>query len=253
MTLSVIIPVRNERDTILEVIERVRSVDVGVPKEVIVVDGASTDGTRELLELVKGVTLIAEEQARGKGIAVRTGIEHARGNVVVIQDGDLELDPAAFAPMLERLAGGDADAVYGVRFARGRGTTPWMSYLGNRAFSLVTSTLYLHPLNDILTAYKMMRTDVARSLPLTCRGFDLDAEITCLLLRRGYRIAQVPVEYRPRTRAQGKKLGFSAGWGVLKAILRVRFERAAPSPALNPSETVESPPEATTPAKRGEE
>lgn len=225
MTLSVIIPVRNERDTILEVIERVRAVDVGAPKELIVVDGASTDGTRELLELVRDIVLIPEEEARGKGAAVRAGIERATGEVVVIQDADLELDPAVFPSMLALIESGQSDVVYGVRFARGRGAAPWPSYLGNRAFSLLASALFLQPINDILTAYKMMRTEVARSLPLTCRGFDLDAEITCRLMKAGYRIAQVPVVYRPRSRAEGKKLGLSAGWGVVVAIARVRFER----------------------------
>lgn len=228
MTLSVIIPVRNERDTILEVIERVRAVDVGAPKELIVVDGASTDGTRELLELVRDIVLIPEEEARGKGAAVRAGIDRATGEVVVIQDADLELDPAVFPSMLALIESGQSDVVYGVRFARGRGETPWPSYLGNRAFSLLASALFLQPVNDILTAYKMMRTEVARSLPLTCRGFDLDAEITCRLMKAGYRIAQVPVVYRPRSRAQGKKLGLSAGWGVVAAIARVRFERRPP-------------------------
>jgi glycosyltransferase involved in cell wall biosynthesis len=235
VTLSVIIPVRNERDTILEVVERVRAVDVGHPKELIVVDGASTDGTRELLELVRDIVLIREPQARGKGAAVRAGIERATGEVLVIQDADLELDPGVFPAMLKLIESGRSDVVYGVRFARGRGETPWLSYLGNRGFSLLAGALFLHPLNDILTAYKMMRTDIARSLPLTCRGFDLDAEITCRLLKAGHRIAQVPVSYRPRSREQGKKLGFSAGWGVLKAILRVRFERRVPVVAGEPS------------------
>jgi hypothetical protein len=137
--------------------------------------------------------------------------------------------------MLAFIERGTSDVVYGVRFARGRGETPWLSYLGNRGFSLLAGALFLHPLNDILTAYKMMRTEIARSLPLTCRGFDLDAEITCRLLKAGHRIAQVPVSYRPRSRDQGKKLGLSAGWGVLRAILKVRFEKAAPLAAASRS------------------
>ncbi len=247
MKLSVIIPVRNERDTILEVIEQVRAVDVGGPKELIVVDGASTDGTRELLELVRDIVLIPERVARGKGVAVRAGIERATGEVVVIQDADLELDPAVFPSMLALIESGRCDVVYGVRFARGRGETPWPSYLGNRALSLLASALFLQPVNDILTAYKMLRTELARSLPLTCRGFDLDAEITCRLMKAGYRIAQVPVAYRPRSRAQGKKLELSAGWSVLAAIARVRFERRPPSllpdraPEVTPAGAPRSP------------
>jgi dolichol-phosphate mannosyltransferase len=226
VTLSVIIPVRNERDTILQVIERVRAVDIGMPKQIIVVDGASTDGTRERVQsvLADDVTAIWEDVARGKGAAVRAGLAQAQGAVVVIQDADLELDPGEFPRLLHPIVDGRADAVLGVRFARGRGATPWPGYLGNRALSVLAGALFFRRLNDILTAYKMMRTDVARALPLTCRGFDLDAEIACCLVRAGYRVLQLPVDYRPRGREEGKKLGFSAGWGVLRAILRVRFE-----------------------------
>ncbi len=235
MTLSIIIPVRNERATIMQVIQRLRSVNVGMAKQLIVVDGASDDGTRLLLQQLGGddLTVILEDAPRGKGIAVRTGLAEARGEIVVIQDADLELDPGEFPRLLEPIVTGQADVAYGVRFARGRGETPWASYLGNRAFSLLTSALYFSPVNDVLTAYKMMRTEVARGLPLTCRGFDLDAEITCQLLRAGHRIAQVPVSYQPRGRDEGKKLGFSAGWSVLKAIMRVRFVQRIP---ISPSQ-----------------
>jgi glycosyltransferase involved in cell wall biosynthesis len=232
VTLSVIIPVRNERATILAVIERVRAVDVGMAKQIIVIDGASTDGTRELLQDARGedLTVIFEDAARGKGMAVRTGLEHATGDVVVIQDADLELDPGIFPALLAPITGGLADAAFGVRFAHGRGATPRASYLGNRALSLCAGLLFRRPMNDILTAYKMVRADVARSLPLTCRGFDLDAELACRLVQRGHRLIEVPVEYIPRGRGEGKKLGFSAGWSVLKAILRVRLERRRPVP-----------------------
>jgi glycosyltransferase involved in cell wall biosynthesis len=242
--LSVIIPVRNERDTIAQAIERVRAVDVGMAKQIIVVDGASTDGTGERLRslLVDDMTVIWEEAARGKGLAVRAGLAEAKGEVVVIQDADLELDPGAFPSLLEPIISGRADAALGVRFATGRGATPWPGYLGNRALSLLASLLFLRRLNDILTAYKMMRTAVARALPLTCRGFDLDAELACRLVRGGYRIVQVPVEYRPRSRDEGKKLGFSAGWSVLKAILRVRFEGRPPAVEPSLAESAGPPP-----------
>lgn len=230
MTLSVIIPVRNERDTILQVIERVRAVDIGMAKQIIVVDGASNDGTRERVQsvLAGDLTAIWEDAPRGKGAAVLAGLAQAKGAFVVIQDADLELDPGEFPRLLEPIVAGRADAVLGVRFAGGRGSTPWPGYLGNRALSSFAGLLFLRRLNDILTAYKMMRTEVARALPLTCRGFDLDAEITCRLLRAGYRVLEMPVDYRPRGRDEGKKLGFSAGWGVLRAIVRVRLEGRPP-------------------------
>ena len=231
MTLSIIVPCRNERNTILDVIEELRAVDLGMPKEIIVVDGASTDGTREVIERVRGddLTLIAEEVARGKGSAVRAGLARATGDFVVIQDADLELSPRVELPkLLALLLAGEAEVVFGSRFTQGRGPTPWVGYVGNAFFSLLTSVLFFQRVTDVLIANKMMRTEIARALPLTCRGFDLDAEITCRLLKAGYRILQVPVEYRPRGRDAGKKLSVSAGWGVLRAILRVRFERRPP-------------------------
>ena len=246
MMLSVIIPVRNERDTILQVIERVRAVDAGMPKQIIVVDGASTDGTRERVQSALGsdVTPIWEDAPRGKGAAVLAGLARAKGALVVIQDADLELDPGEFPRLLEPIVAGRADAVLGVRFAGGRGATPWPGYLGNRALSSFASLLFFRRLNDILTAHKMMRTEVARALPLTCRGFDLDAEIACRLVRAGYRVLELPVDYRPRGRDEGKKLGFSAGWGVLRAIVRVRLEGRPPlvprdQPSAEPPPAIE--------------
>jgi dolichol-phosphate mannosyltransferase len=211
---------------VVEVIRRVRAVEVGMEKEILVIDGASRDGTREAVAELAGkdVILIAEDVARGKGTAVRTGFEHASGDIVLIQDADLELDPAEFPRLLAPLVSGAADAVLGVRFAHGRGTTPWIGYLGNRGLSLTASVLFGTWLNDILTAYKVMRTDIARSLPLRCKGFDLDAELVCQLVKRGLRLVQVPVHYEPRTVQQGKKLGRSAAWGVLLAIFRVRLQ-----------------------------
>jgi len=235
VTLSIIVPVRNERATVIPLLERVLAVDYGMAAEVIVVDGASTDGTREALQArppSASLRLIFEERARGKGRAVRTGFEAATGDIVMVQDADLELDPAEIPSLLAPIVAGHTDVVFGSRFkGRGRGATPWVGWIGNTALTQTVNILYRARLTDILTCYKVMRAGVARSLDLRCNGFDLDAEITCRLLRAGQRIIEVPVTYTARGADEGKKLSPGVGWSVLRAILRVRFSRAEAKPA----------------------
>jgi len=235
--LSIVIPVRNEATTILPLIERVRAVDCGMPKELIIVDGASTDGTREKLTTLGGagdlvfddlvaddLVVVFEERARGKGRAVRTGFGRASGDVVMVQDADLELEPGEIPSLLAPIVGVDTDVVFGSRFKRsGRGDTPLLGYAGNLGLTAATNALYFAHLTDVLTCYKVMRAEVVRSLDLRCDGFDLDAEIACRLLRARHKIIEVPVTYRPRGADAGKKLGPGAGWSVLLTILRVRF------------------------------
>lgn len=227
MKLSIIIPVRNERDTVVPLIEQVRAVDCGMPKEIIVVDGASTDGTREALTALppsNDLILVLEDAARGKGRAVRTGFDRASGDIVMVQDADLELEPGEIPSLLAPIVAGKTDVVFGSRFReRGKGTTPWVGYIGNFGLTWAANILYTTRLTDILTCYKVLRADVARSLDLQCNGFDLDAEITCRLLRDGHKIVEVPVTYNPRSVEEGKKLSPDVGWSVLRAIVRTRF------------------------------
>ena len=232
MKLSIVIPVRNERDTVLALIERVRAVDCGMPKELIVVDGASTDGTREALLALPAsdeLVLVLEDAARGKGRAVRTGFERATGDIVMVQDADLELDPGEIPSLLAPIVEGRRGGVFGSRCTgRGKGTTPWVGYVGNFGLTWATNVLFLTRLTDILTCYKVLRADIARTLDLRCNGFDLDAEITCRLLRDGHRIVEAPVTYNPRSVDEGKKLSPSVGWSVLRAIVRVRLSGRSP-------------------------
>ena len=238
MKLSIVIPVRNERGTVIPLIERVRAVDCGMPKELIVVDGASTDGTRHALEALPpsdDLVLVFEDAARGKGRAVRTGFERATGDIVMVQDADLELDPSEIPSLLAPIVDGRTRVVFGSRFkGRGRGATPFVGYAGNFALTGVASLLFRARLTDLLTCYKVLRAYLARSLDLRCNGFDLDAEIACRVLRAGERIIEVPVSYEPRGVEEGKKLSPSVGWSVLRAILRVRLDRK-PSTAVAPA------------------
>jgi glycosyltransferase involved in cell wall biosynthesis len=238
--LSVVIPVRNERATVVEVIERVRAVDAaGLQKELIVVDGASTDGTREALAELRersgdGLTVVLEDVAAGKGAAVRRGLAATTGDLLIIQDGDLELDPEVYPDLIRPILDGRADVVYGSRFLRGRGRTVWPSYFGNRLVTGACSLLFWRRLTDALTAYKVLPIELARSLDLRCNGFDLDGEITAKLLRRGVRLLEVPVAYEPRTNDEGKKLRWRVALGVLWAIVRVRFTGQAAVPEAPP-------------------
>lgn len=239
MKLSIVIPVRNERSTVVPLIERVRAVDCGMPKELIVVDGASTDGTREALVALgeaPDLLLVLEDHARGKGRAVRTGFERATGDIVMVQDADLELDPTEIPSLLAPILEKRTDVVFGSRFkGRGRSDAPLVGYVGNLGLTWAANLLYFTRLTDILTCYKVMRSDVARSLDLRCNGFDLDAEITCRLLRDGHRIVEVPVTYRARGNDEGKKLSPGVGWSVLRAILRVRLSPKRPHVAQSTS------------------
>jgi glycosyltransferase involved in cell wall biosynthesis len=250
MMLSIVVPVRNERDTVMTLLERLRAVDCWMPKEIIVVDGASTDGTREALESLTDapeVVVVLEDVARGKGRAVRTGFDRARGDIVMIQDADLELDPVQIPSLLAPILDGRARVVFGSRFkGRGRGPAPMVSYLGNKGLTWTANALFLRHMTDILTCYKVMPAEIIDDLGLRCDGFDIDAEITCRLLRRGHRILEVPVTFEPRSVDEGKKLTPRVGWSVLRTIVRVRCSGAGPSPA-EPAPPPSAPPPSAPP------
>lgn len=224
--VSVIVPVYNEERTLEEVVRRIRA--TGAVHEIVAVDDGSTDRSAEVLESLArsgspSVTVVRHAKNSGKGAAVRTGFARVTGDVVVVQDADLELDPGEFPRLFEPILADRADVVFGVRFARGRGATPLVGYLGNKAFCVIASVLFLRRLNDVLTGYRVMRTEVARKVEPRSTGFGMDAEQGCRAIRDGYRIEQVPVTYVPRSKGQGKKLRLSASFEVLRAILRVRF------------------------------
>jgi glycosyltransferase involved in cell wall biosynthesis len=210
--LSVVIPAFNEARFIGTLLERIKAVDLaplGVQLEIIVVDDGSTDDTTGIVERAGGVRLIRMERNGGKGRAVRAGIAAAAGDLLIIQDADLEYDPRDYVPMLRALLGGRGDVVYGSRYL-GRGRHPNQSlaaYLGGRSLSAIGWAFTGRFLSDTVTAYKLFRrTDVA-SLTLETTGFELDHEITARLLARGKTIVEVPIRYAPRSREEGKKIG----------------------------------------------
>jgi glycosyltransferase involved in cell wall biosynthesis len=235
LRLSVVMPVYNEESTAEASIRRVR--DVGDELEIIAIDDGSSDRTQEILRTLRdsGVLdqLIIHEQNQGKGAAVRAGIQAATGDVVVVQDADLEYDPVQLPILLEPISDGYADAVFGSRFLGSpRRVLYFWHRVGNGLLTLVSNMLTDLNLTDMETCYKMIRTDLAQSLPLSSDRFGIEPEITARLAQAGARIYEVPITYHGRTYAEGKKIGWRDGLAALWHILRFNLgtRQARPLP-----------------------
>jgi len=210
--LSVVIPAYNEERFIGTLLEKIKAVDLaplGLTMELIVVDDCSKDRSAAIVEAVPGVRLIRQPKNGGKGRAVRAGIEAAHGDLLIIQDADLEYDPQDYIPMLRALLDGRADIVYGSRYlGRGRHDNQSLAaYLGGRSLSVVAWLFTGTFLTDTVTAFKLFRRQDIAALPLETSGFELDHEITSRMLARGKTIVEVPIRYYPRSREEGKKIG----------------------------------------------
>ncbi len=226
-TLTVIMPVYNERATVAEVIRRIRAVELPVLLQVVVVDDASSDGTDKVLKAVEDSTVrvISHPENRGKGAAIRTGLEAARGDLVLIQDADLEYDPDDWPRMLDPILKGKARVVYGSRFTGERKNMLPLHWFGNRFLSLVTNVLYSSTLSDMETCYKLFDAQVLEGMTLVSNRFDFEPEITAKVLRRGHRIYEVPISYAGREVHEGKKITWRDGFSALAALVRYRFTR----------------------------
>ena len=223
MKLSVIIPVYNERETIEATLERVRQSEV--EKEIIVVDDCSTDGTRELLNGAGDIDLVLHERNVGKGMAIRTALQHVTGDIVIIQDADLEYYPSDYPAMIAPIESGEAEVVYGSRFLKGRPKMHLPNYIANRVLAIAASVLFGARITDEATCYKAFRTDLLRSIPLTCKRFEFCPEVTAKVLRIGIKIREVPIRYEARTVAQGKKITWRDGVVALWTLVKYRFIR----------------------------
>ncbi len=228
--LSVIVPVFNERSTVAEVIRRIRAVDLPVSVEVIVVDDGSADGTDKVLTALgdSTVRVISHPHNRGKGAAIRTGMDAIRGDLVLVQDADLEYDPQDWSKLLEPILRGKARVVYGSRFTGERKNMMPLHWIGNRFLSLVTNVLYSSTLSDMETCYKLFDRRVLNGITIESDRFDFEPEITAKVLRRGYRIYEVPISYAGREVDEGKKITWRDGFGALKALIKYRFIRLDP-------------------------
>jgi glycosyltransferase involved in cell wall biosynthesis len=226
-TLSVIVPVYNERATVAEVIRRVRAVEVPLRVDVVVVDDASTDGTDKVLAAIEDSTVrvLTHERNQGKGAAIRTGLAQAGGDLILVQDADLEYDPEDWPRLLDPVLRGKAFVVYGSRFTGERKNMLPLHWVGNRFLSLVTNLLYSSTLSDMETCYKLFDRRVLEGITLVSDRFDFEPEITAKVLRRGFRIYEVPISYAGREPDEGKKITWRDGLGALRALVRFRFSR----------------------------
>ena len=226
--LSILIPVYNERLTIERVIDAALTAELpaGVERELVVVDDGSVDGTREVLEKLPPdprIRVFRLDENRGKGSAIREGIRHTEGDWTLIQDGDLEYDPSCYSALVEPLARGEAEVVYGSRFLGTIERMGWQYRLVNKLLVTWTNLLYGTSITDEATAYKAFRTPLLRSVQLRCRRFEFCPEVTGKLARRGIAIHEVPVRYLGRTKSQGKKIRWTDAVVAFSVLLRERF------------------------------
>ena len=225
MNLSVIIPVYNEIESIREIVKRVKKTRLAL--EIILVDDGSMDGTRDLLKEMDGkdhVRVILHEKNQGKGAAVRTGFDAARGDVLLIQDADLEYDPRDSPVLLKPIAEGIADVVYGSRFLGGpRRVVMYWHMVANYMLTFMTNVLYNTILSDMETGYKVFRRKVIEGMPLHAKRFDFEPEFTAKVLKRKYRIFEVPITFNPRDYSEGKKIKLKDAFAAVWTLLKYRF------------------------------
>jgi len=226
-SLSVIVPVYNERNTVAEIIRRIRAMTVPLELQVIVVDDGSSDGTDKVLAALvdSTVRVIKHDVNQGKGAAIRTGLAAAQGDLVIVQDADLEYDPDDWPRLFDPIFKGRARVVYGSRFTGERKNMLPSHWMGNRFLTLATNILYRSTLSDMETCYKLFDRKVLEGITIRSNRFDFEPEITAKVLRRGHRIYEVPISYAGREPTEGKKISWRDGFGALFALLRFRFAR----------------------------
>ena len=220
-------PVYNERATIAEIIRRARAVDLPVEREIVVVDDGSTDGTRDILSTLSDskVKVVLHDRNQGKSAAIRTGLTRATGDLVLIQDADLEYDPEDWPRLLTPVLDGRARVVYGSRFAGSRRNMLFWSDVGNRFLTSVTNVLYSARLSDVETCYKLFDRHVLDGVDLRSERFGFEPEVTAKLLRSGETICEVPISYDGRTRREGKKISWRDGVETVRILLSCRLAR----------------------------
>jgi glycosyltransferase involved in cell wall biosynthesis len=227
MKLSIIMPVYNERETLAEILSQVRAVELPeVEKEILVVDDGSDDGTHEIIAdeaRVGDLHVFRHERNRGKGAAVRTAIKHASGDLLLIQDADLEYDPRDYPKLVQPIVEGRVTVVYGSRFLGPRKAMLFWHMLGNKLLTLTTNILYNSILSDMETCYKCFRADVVKDIPLHAKRFELEPEITAKVLKRGHRIFEVPISYYGREYYEGKKISWRDAPLAFWTLVKYRF------------------------------
>ena len=222
MKISIIIPVFNEEKTIAQIIRQINNV-VGFHKEIIVVDDASVDGTSQKLQEFKGIKIIRHPNNLGKGSAIKTGINSASGDYILVQDADLEYDPQDVLSMIKPIIQGKAEVVYGSRFTGPRRNMFFWHWMGNQLLTLVTNILYNTTLSDMETCYKLIPLKLIKSLDLKAKRFEFEPEVTAKILKRNIRIWEVPISYAGREYDEGKKITWRDGIPALWTLIKYKF------------------------------
>lgn len=226
--LSIVIPVYNEKDTLLPLLEQVKSVDLGeIEKEIVLIDDGSTDGSTEILKELQQkdptLTIIIKEKNSGKGSSLKEGFRNSTGDYVIVQDADLEYDPQDYKKLINELENDGADVIYGSRFSGNYEDMSNTHYYGNKLLTLLTNILYGVMLTDMETCYKLIPGDFARTVCIRSSRFNFEPEITAKILKSGMRIVEVPIEYKGRSHNEGKKITWKDGISAVWTLIKFRF------------------------------
>lgn len=227
MKLSIVIPVYNETATILEVINSVKNINIGCDKEIIVVNDGSTDNTAQILDSIEDrmIKIYHHKKNQGKGVALKTGFRNLSGDIVIIQDADLEYDPGEYNNLLDPIINHNADVVYGSRLSGGRPTRAYMFWhkAGNSILTFLTNILYNTTITDMETGYKVFKRAVVDNLDIKSRDFTVEAEITAKIFKNKYKVYEVPISYYGRSYSEGKKIRWYHGLSAIWALLKYKF------------------------------
>lgn len=227
MKLSIIIPAYNEQTTILQLLDKVKKVELpeNIQKEIIIIDDYSVDGTKEILKKLEcQYSVIYHDKNRGKGAAIKTGLKKASGDFIIIQDADLEYDPNEYSKLLQPILDGETQVVYGSRFLNRHHNPRYkLFYLGNKFLSLLFSVLYGQEISDMETCYKLFKKDVLKSITIKSNRFNFEPEITAKVIKAGYKIKEIPVSYQSRSFKEGKKIGWRDGVSAIWTIIKYRL------------------------------
>lgn len=231
MRLSIIIPAYNEKNTILEILKRIENVNLGLEKEIVIVDDCSTDGTVDILKALdkNQYKIIFKNKNEGKGAAIKTGLASARGELVIFQDADLEYDPRDYPAMIRPILDGKTEVVLGVRIEpeqdeRRRKSLYWLSFTGNKIITWTTNLLFWNNAGEYEGCYKAFTKRLLDTVSITANGFEYDNELICKILKKGYKTIDVPIRYYPRNYEAGKKIKWQDGFKILLTIIKLRFK-----------------------------